>query len=94
MVFLEFTAAPSSVDARTSEIPTGVVTTSPSPTRTADVEFVPESNDQASTGTGRVDRDTGMRAMSMLVWLRYPFVLLLLAAVAALVYAAVMTRDA
>ena len=29
--------------------------------------------------------------MSLLVWLRYPFVLLLVAAVAALVYAAVMT---
>lgn len=32
--------------------------------------------------------------MTLLVWLRYPFVLLLLAAVVALVYAAVMTRDA
>jgi pSer/pThr/pTyr-binding forkhead associated (FHA) protein len=54
VVFLEFTAAPSSVDARTSEIPTGVVTTSSSPTRTADVEFVPESTNLRSkpaTGT-------------------------------------------
>jgi hypothetical protein len=32
--------------------------------------------------------------MTVLVWLRYPFLLLLLAAVAALVYAAVITRDA
>jgi hypothetical protein len=32
--------------------------------------------------------------MSLLVWMRYPFVLLLVAAVAALVFAAVMTRDA
>ncbi len=54
VVFLEFTAAPSSMDARTSEIPTGVVTTSPSPTRTADVEFVAESKPtgQSSIGTG------------------------------------------
>ena len=55
VLFLEFTAAPSAVDARTSEIPTGVVT-SPSPTRTADVEFVPESKPasapQSSIGTG------------------------------------------
>jgi hypothetical protein len=49
VLFLEFTAAPSSLDARTSEIPTGVVTTSSSPTRTADVEFVPES--KPATGT-------------------------------------------
>lgn len=33
-------------------------------------------------------------SMSLLVWLRYPFVLLLLAAAAALVYAAAVTRDA
>jgi pSer/pThr/pTyr-binding forkhead associated (FHA) protein len=49
VLFLEFTAAPSSMDARTSEIPTGVVTTSSSPTRTADVEFVSDS--KPSTGT-------------------------------------------
>ena len=36
----------------------------------------------------------GDRGMSLLVWLRYPFVLLLVAAVAALVYAAFVTRDA
>lgn len=32
--------------------------------------------------------------MTLLVWLRYPFILLLVCAVAALIYAAVMTRDA
>jgi hypothetical protein len=32
--------------------------------------------------------------MTLLVWLRYPFILLLVAAVAGLVYAAVVTRDA
>jgi hypothetical protein len=32
--------------------------------------------------------------MTLLVWLRYPFILLLVGVVAALVYAAVMTRDA
>ena len=59
VVFLEFTAAPSSVDARTSEIPTGVVaTSSPSstPTRTGTVDFVPVSKPstgpRSSTGTG------------------------------------------
>jgi hypothetical protein len=31
---------------------------------------------------------------TVLVWLRYPFILLLVAAVVGLVYAAVMTRDA
>jgi pSer/pThr/pTyr-binding forkhead associated (FHA) protein len=60
-VFLEFTAAPSTVDARTSEIPTGMVT-SPSPTRTADVEFGPESKSASetlsSTGT-RASAGTG-----------------------------------
>jgi pSer/pThr/pTyr-binding forkhead associated (FHA) protein len=43
VVFLEFTAAPSSMDARTSEIPTGTVMASSSPTRTADVVFEPDS---------------------------------------------------
>ena len=59
VVFLELTAAPSSVDARTSEIPTGVVaTSSPSstPTRTGTVDFVPVSKPstgpRSSTGTG------------------------------------------
>lgn len=32
--------------------------------------------------------------MTLLVWLRFPFLVLLVGAVAALVYAAVMTRDA
>lgn len=32
--------------------------------------------------------------MTLLVWLRYPFIILLVGAVAALVYAAVVTRDA
>jgi hypothetical protein len=31
---------------------------------------------------------------TLLVWLRFPFILLLVAAVGALVYAAVVTRDA
>jgi hypothetical protein len=55
VVFLEFTAAPSSVDARTSEIPTGTVMGS-SPTRTADVVFEadskPATGTQSSIGTG------------------------------------------
>lgn len=32
--------------------------------------------------------------MTLLAWLRYPFILLLVGAVAALVYAAIVTRDA
>jgi pSer/pThr/pTyr-binding forkhead associated (FHA) protein len=59
VLFLEFTAAPSSVDARTSEIPTGVVTTSSAsstPTRTGSVDFVadskPSTGPLSSTGTG------------------------------------------
>jgi hypothetical protein len=35
-----------------------------------------------------------MTWLTLLVWLRYPFILLLVAAVAMLVYAAVLTRDA
>lgn len=33
-------------------------------------------------------------SLTLLVWLRYPFILLLLGVLAALVYAAVVTRDA
>jgi pSer/pThr/pTyr-binding forkhead associated (FHA) protein len=54
VLVLEFTAAPSSVDARTSEIPTGVVTTSSAsstPTRTGSIDFVPDSNPSTGTGT-------------------------------------------
>jgi hypothetical protein len=35
-----------------------------------------------------------MTLLAWLPWLRYPFILLLVGTVAALVYAAVMTRDA
>jgi pSer/pThr/pTyr-binding forkhead associated (FHA) protein len=61
VVFLDFTAAPVSMDARTSEIPTGTMASS-APTRTAAVTGVPASKPatgtQSSTG---MPSSTGIR---------------------------------